>query len=496
MTPDLIVRGGTVIDGTGSPARKSDVAIAGDRIVHVGPITAVEGIEELEADDLTVAPGFIDPHSHSDFTLLVDPRAVSSISQGVTAEVVGNCGYGCGPIANADMAHEVIYGFRPELPITWRSVAGYLERLEQARPAVNVLTLVPNGQLRLGTVGAAPRPATSEELARMQDLLRKGLEEGAFGYSTGLEYATETGATEEEVTALCRVVADAGGIYATHTRNRDEAAVEAVAEAIRTADNAGVALQVSHITPRGGREDTERSIELVETARARGGDVAFDMHTRFFGTTYLKVLLPAWALEGSPDDIARRLADPESRERMKSHRNLIAALGDWSRVVLLDNPAFPQLSRRKLRRHRGGDGPRSPRRRLRHPPGRGQSAPPSLRDPPQLHGGTSQADLRASPVPGRFRRHRPGARWSARRLELSWSLYVGLLVLPPHGPGNRNLHSRGGHTQAERPGGRTIRPRRSRHDTYRRLRRLGHLRPENLRRDRDHLRAQAALLRE
>lgn len=348
MKPDLVVRGGTVIDGTGSPARRADVAIAGGRIVDIGPVPAVEGVEELEADGLTVAPGFIDPHSHSDFTLLVDPRAVSSISQGVTAEVVGNCGYGCGPIANADMAHEVIYGFRTDLPITWRSVAGYLERLERARPAVNVLTLVPNGQLRLGTVGAAPRPATSAELARMQDLLREGLEDGAFGYSTGLEYATEMGATEDEVTALCRVVADAGGIYATHTRNRDEASVEAVAEAIRTADRAGVALQVSHITPRGGREDAERAIELVETARARGGDVAFDMHTRFFGTTYLKVLLPAWALEGSRDDIARRLADPDSRERMKSHRNLIVALGDWSRIVLLDNPAFPRFSRRNF----------------------------------------------------------------------------------------------------------------------------------------------------
>ena len=145
MKPNLVVRGGTVIDGTGSPARRADVAIAGGRIVDVGPVPAVEGVEELEADGLTVAPGFIDPHSHSDFTLLIDPRAVSSISQGVTAEVVGNCGYGCGPIANADMAHEVIHGFRTDLPITWRSVAGYLERLEQARPAVNVLTLVPMG---------------------------------------------------------------------------------------------------------------------------------------------------------------------------------------------------------------------------------------------------------------------------------------------------------------------------------------------------------------
>ena len=348
MTLDLIVRGGSIIDGSGAPAFTGDVAIADGRIVEVGRIAAVEGVEELAAGGLTVAPGFIDPHSHSDFTLLVDPRAVSAITQGVTAEVVGNCGYGCAPIGNPDVAREVIYGYRTDVPITWRDVAGYLDRLEEAKPAVNVLTLVPNGQLRLATVGIAQRPATGAELARMKGMLREGLEQGAYGYSTGLEYATEIGATEEEVTELCRVAGAAGGIYATHTRNRDEASVEAVAEAIRTAENAGTALQVSHITPRGGREDTERAIDLVDAARARGSDVAFDMHTRLYGTTYLKVLLPMWAFDGTRDEVAKRLADPECRAKFKEYRSLITALGDWDRIVLLDNPAFPEFSRRSF----------------------------------------------------------------------------------------------------------------------------------------------------
>ena len=348
MKPDLIVRGGTLIDGTGAPAFGADIAVAQGRIAEIGRIAAIDGVEEIDADGLTVAPGFIDPHSHSDYTLLVDPRAVSSVSQGVTSEVVGNCGYGCGPIGNLALAPEVIYGYRPDLPITWRGVGGYLERLEEARPAVNVLTLVPNGQLRLAALGTEQRPAAPDELEQMKDLLRGGLEDGAFGYSTGLEYATEVGATEAEVTELCRVAAAADGIYATHTRNRDEASVDAVAEAIRTAGNAGLALQVSHITPRGGREDTERCIELVDQAGARGQDVTFDMHTRTFGTTYLKVLLPAWALAGGKADIAGRLADRATRERMKEHRSLITALGDWSRIVLLDNPAFPEFSRRNF----------------------------------------------------------------------------------------------------------------------------------------------------
>ena len=345
---DCIVRGGTVVDGTARPPFRADVAVCEGRIVDIGDLADSEDVEILDAEGLVVAPGFIDIHSHSDFTLLVDPRAVSSIMQGVTTEVIGNCGYGCSPIGDPYLAREAIYGFREDLPLTWRDMAGYMERLEQARPAVNVVALVPNGQLRLATVGLDMRPARSEELEAMKRLLREGLEHGAYGYSTGLEYATEVGATEEEVTALCGVCAEYGGLYATHTRNRDEGAVEAVAEAIRTARHAGVRLQISHITPRGGRADLERSIELVDAARARGADAAFDMHTRLFGTTYLKTILPPWAMEGGTDDIARRLGDPNERERMKRHRSAISALGDWDRIVLLDNPALPELSRRSL----------------------------------------------------------------------------------------------------------------------------------------------------
>ena len=348
MGADLIVRCGTVVDGTGQPPFEADVAVSDGRIVDIGDLSSEEDVEIVGAEGLTVAPGFIDIHSHSDFTLLVDPRAVSSITQGVTMEVIGNCGYGCNPIGDPRLAREAIYGYREDLPLAWRDMAGYLERLEQARPAVNVIALVPNGQLRLATVGLEMRPARSDELEEMKRLLHQGLEQGGHGYSTGLEYATEVGATEEEITELCRVCAKYDGLYATHVRNRDEAAVEAVAEAIRTAERAGVRLQVSHITPRGGRADAERSLELVDNARAKGQDVAFDMHTRLFGTTYLKVILPPWALEGDRDAIVQRLSDPEERAKMKSHRSAISALGDWDRIVLLDNPALPELSRRSL----------------------------------------------------------------------------------------------------------------------------------------------------
>ena len=345
---DLVIRGGEIVDGTGRPPFDADVGVADGRIDAVGRLPPLEGADTIDASGLTVSPGFIDIHSHSDFTLLVDPRAVSAISQGVTLEVIGNCGHGCAPILDPRVAREVIYGFRDDVPINWRSVGGYLDRLAEARPAVNVMALVPMGQLRLATLGLKPRPANADERREMKRLLRQGLEEGAFGYSTGLEYATEIGATEEEVTELCREVARVGGLYATHTRDRDAGAVEAVAEAVRTAEAAGARLQVSHITPRGGPEDRERAIALVDAARDRGLDAAFDMHTRVFGTTYLKAILPSWALVGGTAAVVGRLGDPVERARMKGHRNLITALGDWDRVVLLDNPGLPDLSRRSI----------------------------------------------------------------------------------------------------------------------------------------------------
>jgi N-acyl-D-amino-acid deacylase len=334
-----LIRGGTVYDGTGAVGLAADVLLDDGRIAAVGRVDA--DAELLDATGLAVAPGFVDLHSHSDYTLLADPRAVSAIHQGVTTEVVGNCGFGCFPIRDPATARRAIYGCTDEPP-AWRSAGEYFEALEQAQPAVNVLSLVPNGQLRLATVGLADRPADAHELAAMQELLRESLAEGAWGFSTGLEYAQEQAAGEDEVGALARLAP----FYATHTRRRDAGAADAVAEAIRTGERAEVRLQVSHLVPRNGLEESRRCIELVDAARERGQDVAFDMHTRTFGLTNLYAALPPWAL--AAEDLAAVLRDPELRDRMRPHRSILSAGGDWSRVVLLDNELWPQYARRDL----------------------------------------------------------------------------------------------------------------------------------------------------
>ena len=207
-----------------------------------------------------------------------------------------------------------------------------------------MLSLVPNGQLRLATLGLADRPADDRELAEMEALLRESLDEGAWGYSTGLEYAQERAATAGEVTALARHAP----FYATHTRERDDGAADAVAEAIRTGDRAEVRLQVSHLVPRNGLAESRRCVELVDTARDRGQDVAFDMHTRTFGLTNLYAALPPWALALGRDELAAALEDPNRRDAMRDHRSILSAGGDWSRIVLLDNDVWPEYARRDI----------------------------------------------------------------------------------------------------------------------------------------------------
>lgn len=347
MSPDIVIRNATVFDGAGNPPLAADIAIAGDRIAEIGPVSA-RGATEIDAQGKYAAPGFIDIHSHSDYTLLVDPRAVSAIHQGVTLEVIGNCGFGCGPIRDPALAKGSIYGFNDSIPLAWRSLGEYLERLEAATPAVNVITLVPNAQVRMAVLGIQDRPATKDELAKMTGFLCEGLNEGAFGYSTGLEYGAERGASEAEICAMCALVRRADGIYATHTRDRDHRALEAIEEAVRTAEQAEVRLQISHLLPRMiGDGVPERAVEIVESAANRGLDVAFDMHTRLYGTTFLNTILPPWAMEGGRDALAARLRSPDVRARMRDYRSIVAT-GGWDRVVLLDNPAFPEFSRRSF----------------------------------------------------------------------------------------------------------------------------------------------------
>jgi N-acyl-D-aspartate/D-glutamate deacylase len=293
-----------------------------------------------------VTPGLIDIHSHSDLTLLRDPRAVSAIHQGVTLEVVGNCGHGCFPIRDTALAPTSMYGYDEAVGIDWTQAAGYFDRLAAARPAVNVASLVPHGQLRLCAIGIAERAASSTEREVMRSALEQGLDDGAWGFSTGLEYAAERGAPEQDVAALCEVVARRGGLYATHTRQRDHGAPAAVEEAVRVAAKSGARLQVSHLVPRSGTREATECLAVIERSRD-AIDVSFDMHTRLYGISYLRAALPAAALEGDAARVADRLASSEFRADLRSYRSMFSA-ADWGTVVLLDSDSWPEYSRQSI----------------------------------------------------------------------------------------------------------------------------------------------------
>jgi N-acyl-D-amino-acid deacylase len=345
VSVDIAIRNGLVVDGTGAEGRRADVGIRDGLIVAVGEVA--EAGQEIDAGGKVVTPGFVDIHSHSDFTLLVDPRAASAVHQGVTTEVVGNCGFGCFPLLNKELAPKAIYGHSGTVPLTWTSAAGYFERLEEARPAINVASLTPNGQIRLSVVGLADRPARPDELAQMRVLLDEALEQGAWGYSTGLEYAAERGADEDELVAMCETCGRHHAIYATHTRRRDAGADMAVEEALRTGRRSDVRLQVSHLVPRNGLASARRCVELVDGAAASGMDVAFDMHTRLYGTTFLLTALPPAALE-DPSRLREILSSAEARRGLRGYESILSAGNDWSRVVLLDNDVWPAYARRDI----------------------------------------------------------------------------------------------------------------------------------------------------
>ena len=332
---DIVVAGGDVIDGMGGAAVRTDVGIVGDRIVALGDLSAAEAIGGSRPSAGSSAPGFVDIHSHSDFTLLVDPEAESALSQGVTTEIVGNCGHGCAPIPTEPDPRFTgnIYGWAPGVrELEWRSIGGYLDALETARPAINVGTLVPFGNLRLLSVAATGWPAAPDEVGAMVHGLEAGLDEGALGLSTGLEYPAETGAPAAEIEKLAAVVARRGRLHATHTRDRGRRVVEGTHEAIDTARRTGARTQVAHILARrgsGSPDANERIAESLELAARDGLPLAWDVHTRTFGITNLSAGLVDGVLRVGPDDAT-----------------IIASFGraGWDRTFLFETPArFAEL---------------------------------------------------------------------------------------------------------------------------------------------------------
>ncbi|MCC6018296.1 MAG: D-aminoacylase [Candidatus Verstraetearchaeota archaeon] len=316
---EIAILNGIIVDGSGNPWFKANIAIEDGRISAISRHEYFNAERVIDASGLIVAPGFIDIHSHSDVTLLVDPLAESKVMQGVTLEVVGNCGSSAAPVIG-DFAVKRMRRRLAEynLNLEWSSVGEYLSFMERRGVSVNVAMLVGHGQIRSCVMGFEAREPTLSELEEMKLLLRDSLEDGAFGMSSGLVYAPGRFAKTDELVELCRVVAEYNGLYATHIRGERETIIEAVSEALYIAEKSGVRLQLSHHPPKiGAYGKSVETLKMIEDARGRGLDVACDFHPYTAGSTSLSALLPAWAQEGGFEKIIERLRDPVTRVKIR-----------------------------------------------------------------------------------------------------------------------------------------------------------------------------------
>jgi N-acyl-D-amino-acid deacylase len=333
---DLVLRGGTVLDGTGAPAFAADVAVKNDEIAALGEIEAAQAVRAVDVRGLQVCPGFIDMHSHSDGSILTCPGVESRARQGITTEVTGNCGSSAAPLAGISVEEARRDLARDDLQLDWTDVASYFARLVRTRFAVNQALLVGQGTLREGTIGAADRPATPGEMKAMLRTLETALDQGALGLSTGLEYTPGRYTPTEEIVALARVVARRGGFYASHIRNEERQLLEAVDEAVRIGRQAGLRVQVSHVKASGranwGKQVS--SLALLEAARRDGVEVLGDAYPYTAYSTGLTVTFPGWALDGGRAAILSRLRGSE-RERIRREVDDYVRNGDPGDYALI-----------------------------------------------------------------------------------------------------------------------------------------------------------------
>ncbi|WP_037861338.1 N-acyl-D-amino-acid deacylase family protein [Streptomyces sp. NRRL S-340] len=362
---DLVIRDADVVDGTGAPSYRADVAIRGGRIVSIVKEAAAAGCarprarRELDAEGLVLSPGFIDMHAHSDLALLRDPGHSAKAAQGVTLEVIGQDGLSYAPVDDRTLAEvrRAITGWNghgDDIDFSWRSVGEYLDRLDHGFDgrgiAVNAAYLIPQGTVRALAVGWEGRPATPRELDRMRQLVAEGLEQGAVGMSSGLTYTPGMYAEDAELTELCRVVARHGGYYCPHHRSYGAGALEAYAEMVALTRAAGCPLHLAHATmnfgPNKGR--APELLALLDDALAAGADISLDTYPYTPGCTTLVALLPSWASEGGPEKILGRLADEATAERIRHHLEVTGSDGchgvpvEWETIEIsgVSDPAL------------------------------------------------------------------------------------------------------------------------------------------------------------
>jgi len=336
---DLLIKGGTIYDGSLADPYVKDIAISGDAIAAIGSFHWNEAGMVIDAEGLAVAPGFIDTHAHSDFTILADPRAEGKVSQGVTTEINGNCGMSAAPLFNK--AFERREEDLKDLGIRerWNTLTEYFTLAAKKGIALNLATLAGHGNIRGSVMGYDDRLPSEDELSGMSALLKTAIDEGAIGMSTGLIYPPGVYAKTEELIELSKVLKQKGLVYATHMRSEGDMLVESVQEVIRIGREAGVKAHISHIKTLGqrNRHKAEKVIALLEDARDSGVHLTCDRYPYTASSTDLDSLLPAWTYEGGNDEEMKRLINPADIRRIRQEIQGQAGEKDYWKTVIISS---------------------------------------------------------------------------------------------------------------------------------------------------------------
>ncbi len=340
MKFDLIIRSGQVVDGCGGAVFEADIGIRNGRIEGLGTLPGGWSHDELDASGMTVSPGFIDCHSHADLALLAPGLEHEKLRMGVTTEVIGQCGYTAFPVSERfrSLRAGSMAGFLPGVRPAWdwATLAEYRAACSAAGLTHNMVPLVGHGSVRMAVMGNRPDRPGAAELERMRRLVQQSMQAGAFGLSSGLIYPPACYADPSEIEALCRVVADYQGLYATHTRGETAGLIDAsVEEALATSSASGVSLQISHLKviglAPGSRGKVDQVLSRIEKARRDGIEVHFDCYPYTEGSTLLSTLVPRWAHAQGVDGLIANFKDPQTRAKIR--RDIETDTATWENWV-------------------------------------------------------------------------------------------------------------------------------------------------------------------
>jgi N-acyl-D-amino-acid deacylase len=357
---DLLIRNGRVVDGSGLPWFAADVGVTGDRITAVGRLGNASAEQTIDAAGKVVCPGFVDAHVHGDLVLLADPVHEQGVRQGVTTYVLGQDGVAFAPGSPETQQYMRQYtaGFNGNFPTPgreWRTISEYLAQFD-GRCSINACTLIPNGNVRMEVIGLDPRKPTADEIKKMRAIVREGMEQGAVGLSSGLDYVPSLYADEDELSELCAEIAPFGGIYVTHMRGYNEQkAPGALREVFNIGKRAGCGVHVSHFNC-----VADQTIPLLDAARRDGIDVTFDLYCYLYGSTIVAMItLPPDVLEGGIAKTVARLKDPAVRKGLEgafaNPRNPIETMRlaslphpDWQKYEGMTLPAAAASRKQSL----------------------------------------------------------------------------------------------------------------------------------------------------